>query len=115
MRDVHEVLREKTEAMAQVRRELEALRSVSPLLMSCGTSPIPVALDAEDKTLTGQELGGALQTAARLLVDDEDNFDAEVRARLIAAGERDYSLHGKRWLTSWLGSSRSALKARGRQ
>jgi hypothetical protein len=111
MRDVYEVLREKTEAMAQIRRELEALRSVSPLLMSCNSSETRLATRNQDRVLSGHELGGALQTAAKLLVDDKDDFDPTVRARLIEAGEKNQSLHQKSWLTSWLGSSKRSGKA----
>jgi hypothetical protein len=63
-------VREKEDAIEQVRREVEALRSVTPLLP-----------DAE-----------ALRTVAPLLVDETEDLDLEVRARLVEATENDSKL-----------------------
>lgn len=92
MRDIYEVLREKEVAMLQIRQELEALRSVTPLLSdersaislstSCGTSG--------DSRVS--ELREALRTAAPLLADEAEEMDPAIRARLVEAGEIDSKL-----------------------
>jgi hypothetical protein len=100
MRDVYQVLREKTNAIAQVRREVEALRSVSPFLADARQNPLPTA-----STLTGTELCDAFRTVAELLTDEAQDFDPGVRARLVEAGERD--LRGRRRrFSSWISSPR---------
>jgi hypothetical protein len=38
------------------------------------------------------ELGAALRTVAPLLVDETDEFDPEIRARLVEAAENDFKL-----------------------
>jgi hypothetical protein len=88
VRDVYEVLREKEDAIEQVRREVEALRSVTPLLSdSRSTVPQPAfCREARTKTIS-QQLGEALRTVALLLVDETEDFDPEVRARLVEGGE----------------------------
>jgi hypothetical protein len=40
MRDINEVLREKEAALAQINRELEALRIVAPLLTEESAQPV---------------------------------------------------------------------------
>jgi hypothetical protein len=88
VRDVYEVLREKEDAIEQVRREVEALRSVTPLLAdSRSTIPEPaVRREAGTETISHQ-LGEALRTVAPLLVDETEDFDPEVRARLVEGAE----------------------------
>jgi hypothetical protein len=58
MRDITEVLREKETALAQVKRELEALRTVAPLLAEESTETIaappkmaPERAESEPETL----------------------------------------------------------------
>jgi hypothetical protein len=89
MRDVYQVLREKVHAIAQVRREVEALRSVSPLLADARSNSPHLAAHKEAKTLTSSEMGDALRTVAPLLIDETDDVTPELRARLIEAGEND--------------------------
>ena len=84
MRDIHAVLREKQNALEQLRRELQALRSVTPLLSDAGRS--------ERTNAAPSELGEALRTAAPLLVDETEDFDPEIRARLIDAAETESKL-----------------------
>jgi hypothetical protein len=88
VRDVYEVLREKEDAIEQVRREVEALRSVTPLLSdSRSTIPQPAfCREARTKTIS-EQLGEALRTVAPLLVDETEDLDPEVRARLVEAAE----------------------------
>jgi hypothetical protein len=84
MRDIHAVLREKQNALEQLRRELQALRSVTPLLSDAGRR--------ERTNAAPSELGEALRTAAPLLVDETEDFDPEIRARLIDAAETESKL-----------------------
>jgi hypothetical protein len=87
MRDVYHVLREKVEAIEQVRREVEALRSVSPLLADARSN----SFHEEARTLTSSEMGDALRTVAPLLTDETEDINPELRARLIEAGENDFN------------------------
>ena len=93
MRGIYEVLREKEDAIESVRREVKAPRLIIPLLADAQTSiPQPV-VPTEARTETGnQQLGEALRTVAPLLVDETEDFDPEVRARLIEAAESDSKL-----------------------
>jgi hypothetical protein len=101
VRNVYEVLREKEDAIERVRREVEALRSVTPLLVT----PLLVdKLDArlnvsapsaarwEARTETVSELGEALRTVAPLLADETEDLLAKIRARLVEAAENDSKL-----------------------
>jgi hypothetical protein len=98
MRNVYQVLREKSDAAAQVRREVEALRSVAPLLADA--RPTHSHVDT-GSTLTGTDLCDALRTVAELLTDEVPDFDPGVRARLIEAGEEDFNRRTQRF-SSWL-------------
>jgi hypothetical protein len=82
MRDVYSVLREKENAIEQIRREVHALRAVTPLLADAGPR---VAT-----TSAVGELGEALRTAGPLLVDETEDVDPEIRAHLVEAAERDF-------------------------
>lgn len=94
MRDIVEVLREKEHAIEQLRREIEALYSVTPLLAD-GKSTDPRAVGRwQVSTEITSDLGEAVRTAAPLLMDEVEEFDPDVRARLIQAGE-DESKRGK--------------------
>jgi len=88
VRDIQQLLREKEDAIEQVRQELEALRSVTPLL----SDRVPVKLFGEGGTDASTELVAALRTVAPLLVDQADEFDPGIRARLIEAAESDFNL-----------------------
>jgi hypothetical protein len=90
---VYEVLREKEDAIEQVRREVEALRSVTPLLSDArSTIPQPVVHREANTETVSQELGEALRTVSPLLVDETEDLDPEVRARLVEATENDSKL-----------------------
>ncbi|HST09063.1 MAG TPA: hypothetical protein VLL05_01705 [Terriglobales bacterium] len=92
MQNIQQLLKEKEDAIEQVRRELEALRSVTPLLSDSVPGlllPFPYR-DAGNETST--HLGEALRTVAPLLVDEADEFDPEIRARLVQAAENDSNL-----------------------
>ncbi len=92
MRDIEQLLREKEEAIKQVRREVEALRSVTPLLSESGIF-IPRSFVYGDAGIeTDAALGEALVTVGPLLTDDKDEFDPEIRARLADAAENDLKL-----------------------
>jgi hypothetical protein len=89
VRDIQDLLREKEHAIEQVRLEVDALRSVSPLL----SDRVPVnSLFGEAGTDASTELVAALRTVAPLLVDETDEFDPGIRARLIEAAESDFNL-----------------------
>jgi len=96
VRGVYEVLREKEDAIERVRREIEALRSVTPLLAyemdARSTIPAEPAVRGEVRTETVMQLGEALRIVAPLLVDETGDLPAEIRARLVEAGENDSKL-----------------------
>jgi hypothetical protein len=99
VRDIHQLLREKEHAIEQVRLEVDALRSVSPLL----SDRVAVnALFGEAGTDASTELVAALRRVAPLLVDETDGFDPGIRARLIEAAERDFNLSTARKLSGQL-------------
>ena len=89
MRDIQDLLREKEHAIEQVRLEVDALRSAS-LLLSDG-APVN-SVFGEAVTNASAELVEALRTVAPLLVDETDEFDPGIRARLIEAAESDFNL-----------------------
>lgn len=89
MRDIQQLLREKEHAIEQVRLEVDALRSVTPLL----SDRVPVnALSEETRAEVSTELVAALHTVAPLLVDETAEFDSRIRARLVEAAENDFNL-----------------------
>jgi len=87
VRDIFEVLREKEAAIERVRREVNALRLVTPLLVD--TSIPQPAVSRKTRTEPVGQLGEALRTVAPLLVDETKDLDPGVRARLIEAAEND--------------------------
>jgi hypothetical protein len=101
MRNVYQVLREKSDAVAQVRREVEALRSVAPFLADTRPTQSHVDTQSPGSRLTGTELCDAFRTVAGLLSDEVLDFDPGVRARLIEAGEGDFNRRTRRF-SSWL-------------
>ncbi len=88
MRDIQELLKEKERAIEQVRRQVEALRSVCPLLSHAGPNTPQPAVCWELGAEKDNQLGEALRAVAPLLVEETDEFDPSLRARLVAAGER---------------------------
>jgi len=109
VRDFYEVLREKEHAIEQVRRELEALRSVTPLLSDAmSNAPKPV-LSRKAATETANQLGEALRTVAPLLVDETEEFDPAIRARLVEAAENDANMGLTRGISRHLRSMAGPL------
>ena len=93
MRNIYEVLREKEYAIERVRREIEALRSVTPLLADADSNiRLPELFRKVRTEAVSQQLGEALRTVAPLLLDDTGDLDPQVRARLIEAAEKDSKL-----------------------
>jgi len=96
VRDIFEVLREKEDAIEQVRREVVALRSVTPLLDDKMAARLnvsaPPAAGGEVRTEMASQVVDALSTAAPLLADETDAVLAKLRARLIEAAENDAKL-----------------------
>ena len=86
MRDIQEVLSEKQQAMERVRNEVEALRSLTPLLSEAGVFIAKPTIVERANEIYAAGLGNALQTAGPLLVE-EDGLDPEIRARLVEATE----------------------------
>src|SRR5258705_6968887 len=95
VRDINKVLREKQDALEQVRRELQALRSVTPLLdEDIGRSmdiPVPRVARQEVRTLSATQQEESVGTAAPLFAGETDVL-AEIRARLVEAAENDPKL-----------------------
>lgn len=92
MRDIQQLLREKEKEIEQVRREVEALRSVTPLVSETGIL-IPRSFVYRNAGIeTDTALGAALVTVGPLLADERDEFDPEIRARLAEAAENDLKL-----------------------
>jgi hypothetical protein len=92
VRDIFEVLREKEAAIERVRREVKALRLVTPLLAHASPSIPQPAVSREARTEPVSQEGEALRTVAPLLVDETEDLDPEVRTRLIEAAENDSKL-----------------------
>jgi hypothetical protein len=97
VRDIYEVLREKEDAIERVRREVEALRSVSFLLddeTARSNIAAPPAAHREVRTETAMvsQQRDALSTAVPLFADETDDVLAKIRARLIEAAENDSKL-----------------------
>ena len=91
MRDIQEVLHEKQRAMERVRSEIEALRSLTPLLSEPGAFIAKPTIVEHGIGSDAAVLGSALQTAGPLL-GEENGFDPEIRARLAEAAENALKL-----------------------
>jgi len=106
VQNVYEVLREKEHAIERVRREIEALRSVSPLLADKIDARLNIseqpAARGEGRTDTVSQLREALRTVAPLLADGTEGLDPAIRARLIEAGENDSKLRGSKKISRQL-------------
>ena len=116
MRNVYEVLKEKEDAVERVRREVAALRSVTPLLAdeSDVKSNIPGSVACRKVgTEPVSQLRDALRTVAPLLADEFEEHIVKLRARLIEAAEHDPNLCGSETVSrhlrhiaaSWLGAN----------
>jgi len=92
VRDIFEVLTEKEYAIEKVRQEVKALRLVIRLLADAKTSIPQPAGSTGASTEPVSQLGEAVRTVAPLLVDEAEDLDPEVRARLIEAAENDSKL-----------------------
>ena len=93
MRDIQQLLKEKEGTIEKLRREIEALRSVTALLSDARPNcPQPsICKDAKTETSSSQ-LGAALRAVAPLLIDETNEFDPEIRARLVEAAETDFKM-----------------------
>lgn len=95
MRDIYAVLREKEYAIAKVRREVQALRSATPLLdedIGRGMNiPLPPVARHEVSTQTATQQEEVLGTAGPLFADETDVL-AEIRDRLVEAAENNSKL-----------------------
>jgi len=92
VRDIQQLLRKKEGLIDQTRREIEALRSVKILLFDAVPISPPCPTNEESKTEPPTELGAALRTVTPLLIDETDEFDPEIRSRLVEASETDFNL-----------------------
>ncbi|HST11535.1 MAG TPA: hypothetical protein VLL05_14260 [Terriglobales bacterium] len=92
MQTIQQLLKQKVDAIEQVRRELEALRSVTSLLSDSAPGLLLLFPYRDAGNETSTHLGEALRTVAPLLVDEADEFDPEIRARLVKAAENDFNL-----------------------
>jgi len=94
--NLHEVLREKENAMERIRREVEAVRSVTPSLAhetevgsNILVSPV-VCREVETEAI--RQPGEGRNPVTPLLIDETDRALAQIRARLIEAAENDSKL-----------------------
>jgi len=83
MQDVWQLLRQKEEAIEQVRREVEALRFVCPWFNISSNVHLPTNPDA------ATALKAAMCTVGPLLADTVEEFDPMIRERLIKGAEID--------------------------
>ena len=93
VRDIQQVLMEKQHAIARVRSEVEALRSLTPLMSEAGVFIPKLNVHERRIETDGSAFRDALQTAGPLLVE-EDGIDPEIRARLAEAAEAGLNLSG---------------------
>jgi len=96
VRDIYEVFREKEDVIERVRREVNALRSVTPLLVDKMAARLnvsaPPPAGGEVRTEMVSQVVDALSTAAPLLADETDEVLAKLRARLIEGAENEAKL-----------------------
>ena len=92
MRDIQQLLKEKEGSIEQLRREIEALRSVTPLLSDARPDIPQPSVCKGARTEASSQLGAALRAVGPLLVDETDEFDPEIRARLVEAAESDFKV-----------------------
>jgi len=92
MRDIQQLLKEKEGSIEQLRREIEALRSVTPLLSDARPNVPQPYICKEPRPDRSSQLAAALRAVTPLLVDETDGFDPEIRARLVEAAETDLKL-----------------------
>src|ERR1700745_618667 len=89
-------MREKEDAIERVRREIEALHSVTLLLADETDTRSNIragpAVRIEATTQTVSQQGEVLSTAAPLLADERDEALAKIRVRLIDAADNDSKL-----------------------
>jgi len=102
MRDIQQLLREKEEAIEKLRREVEALRSVTPLLSESGVFIPRSFVNQKAGIETDAAIGAALVTVGPLLADEKDEFDPGIRARLAEAAENDLKLSGTKGISRQL-------------
>jgi hypothetical protein len=102
MRDIQQLLREKEEAIEQLRREVEALRSVTPLLSETGVFIPRSFVNQKAGIETDAAIGAALVTVGPLLADEKDEFDPGIRARLAEATENDFKRSSKNGISRQL-------------
>ena len=96
MRDIYEVFREKEDVIERVRREVNALRSVTPLLVDKMAARLnvsaPPPAGGDVRTEMVSQVVDALSTAAPLLADETDEVLAKLHARLIEGAENEAKL-----------------------
>ena len=106
MRNVYEVLREKEEAVAQVRREIETLRSATPWLVSEKNTRLDISerpaeyLEVMKEAVgqTGDALGPPLTPA----VDEMEEALDKIRMRLVEAADDESKLRGPKKISRHL-------------
>ena len=106
MRNIYEVLREKEEAVARVRREIETLRSATPWLASEKNT----RLDRSERTAECLEVmreavgqtGGAIGPPATPAVDEMDEALDKIRTRLVEAADNESKLRGPKKISRHL-------------
>ena len=91
--DGWETVRQHPERITQVRSEVEALRSLTPLMSEAGVFIPKLNVHERRIETDGSAFRDALQTAGPLLVE-EDGIDPEIRARLAEAAEAGLNLSG---------------------
>ena len=106
MRNIYEVLREKEEAVARVRREIETLRSATPWLASEKNT----RLDRSERTAECLEVmkeavgqtREALGLPATPVADEMEEALDKIRKRLVEAAENEFRLRGPKKISRHL-------------
>jgi hypothetical protein len=106
VRNIYEVLREKEEAVAQVRREIETLRSATPWLASEKNTRLDIferraeCLEVMREAVgrTGDGLGPPVTPA----VDEMEEALDKIRTRLVEAADNESKLRGPKKISHHL-------------
>ena len=78
--------------MARLLRKIPRTGSVTPLLSDARPDIPQPSVCRGARTESSSQLGAALRAVGPLLLDETDEFDPEIRARLVEAAESDFKV-----------------------